>query len=432
MRNFLMPVLLALASCSGSLPNHEYGTMLGDVRRDAGPRASDIIALTTATQLDRAALVAAVLARNPDLEAARAMYRAAVAGYPSVTGLPDPMVRYEVAPFSIGAGVPFGQRAEVSQKLPFPGKRELDGAAALAGADAARADYAALRLELAEAAVDAFDDYYVAVRALEVNSHHRELLERIENSARAQYTVGRASQQDPLEARTQVIVMDRDRLMLQTQHRTAIARINQLLHRKVDAELPPPPARLDVTTASARTSEMHPKQVAAQARIRMRDAEAGRANRELYPDIEVMASYDSMWDVWQHRWMVGVGIEIPLQRGKRQAAIERVEADRAKATADLESVTSHLDEERDRASREVAEALQLLEIDEKQLLPTTRERVDAALIGFTTGQTSFSTVMMAEHALRHVELEIEEMRASLDRRNAALARAEGRLPGGGK
>lgn len=431
MRIISMPAVLALASCAGSLPTHDYDTMLGDLRRDAAPRPADD-AVTTASQLDRETLVAAVLARNPDLEAARAMYRAAVAGYPSATGLPDPMVRYEVAPFSIGTGVPFGQRVEVSQKLPFPGKRELDGNAALADADAAHADYGALRLELAEAAVDAFDDYYVATRALEVNAHHRGLLEQIEKSATAQYAVGRASQQDPLEARTQVIAMDRDRLRLETQRRTAVARLNQLLHRKASATLPPPPSRLDVAADSAGSTELHPKQVAAQARIRMRDAEAARASRELYPDLELMASYDSMWDMWQHRWMVGVGIEIPLQRGKLRATVERADAERAKANADLESVTSHLDEQRDRASQDVTEAVELLEIDEKRLLPAARERVDAALTGFTVGQTAFSTVMMAERALRQVELEIEETRAALDRGNAALARAEGRLPGGGK
>lgn len=120
--------------------------------------------------LDRAQLVAAVLARNPDLDAARATWRSAAAAYPSAVTIGDPRLSYEVAPFSIGSAVPFGQRVELSQKLPYPGKRAAAGDAALATADAAEADYNTLRLELAEATVHAFDDDYIAARALDVNT----------------------------------------------------------------------------------------------------------------------------------------------------------------------------------------------------------------------------------------------------------------------
>ncbi|MEI6448035.1 MAG: hypothetical protein WCO96_09185, partial [Actinomycetes bacterium] len=44
-------------------------------------------------------------------------------------------------------------------------------------------------IELAETTVDAFDDYYVAARALDINTHHREIVERIRATALAQYSV---------------------------------------------------------------------------------------------------------------------------------------------------------------------------------------------------------------------------------------------------
>src|SRR5262249_21135495 len=137
--------------------------------------APDDASLVVAGELDRAAVVAAVLARNPDLDAARAAWRAAVAAYPSATALDDPMAGYALAPLSIGSGARFGQRIEISQKLPWPGRRALRGDAALADAEAAGADLEALRLDLAEAAVRAFDDDYVAARALAINQHHRDL-----------------------------------------------------------------------------------------------------------------------------------------------------------------------------------------------------------------------------------------------------------------
>jgi outer membrane protein TolC len=428
-------LVTAFAGCVGGAPTRQYDTLYATVTRAESDHARaagiDDVSLVVGGALDRAAVVAAVLARNPDLDVARATWRAAVAAYPSAIALDDPMARYALAPFSVGADVPLGQQIEISQKLPWPGKRQLRGDAAIADAQAIQADYESLRLELAEAAVQAFADDYIAVRALEINQHHRELLERIQNSALAQYTAGRASQQDPLEARTRLIELEREHLMLERQRRVAVAMLNRLLRRQADADLPPPPARLAVATPPATESHpAHPKQVAATARVRARQADVDEARLAFYPDVEVMASYDSMWDIWQHRWMIGVAIEIPLQRGKRGADRERARAEQAKAFAELASVTTMLEEGRARARREIEESTSALDLYDKRLLPTARARVDAALAGFIAGQNPFSTIVMAEHELRDVELAIERTRADLDRQLATLARLEGRIPGG--
>jgi outer membrane protein TolC len=428
-------VVVGLGGCVDGAHVRQHDAMVVAVSRATPERAAsgarDDVSLEVDGALDRAAVVAAVLARNPDLGAARATWRAAVAAFPSVVALDDPMASYAVAPFSVGSEARFGQRIEITQKLPWPGKRGLRGDAALADAEAAQADLESLRLDLAEAAVQAFDDNYIAARALEINQHHRELLERIERSALAQYTTGHGSQQDPLEVHAHVIELDRERLMLERQRHVAVAMLNRLLHRSADAELPPPPARL-VVARSADLPREHPRQTAAAARIRAREADVKQADRAFYPDFEVMASYDSMWDTWQHRWMIGIGIEIPLQRGKRRADLEHARAEQEKAAADLATVTDMLDEGRERARREADESTKALALYEHQLLPTARERVDAALAGFTSGQNPFSTVVMAEHALRDVELAIERTRADLDRQLAALDRLEGRIPGGAR
>jgi cobalt-zinc-cadmium efflux system outer membrane protein len=434
-------LVATLAGCVDAAGARQHDTMVAASR--AASRAAsepvrtpvlDDASLSVDGALDRAAVVAAVLARNPDLDAARATWRAAVAAYPSAVALDDPMARYALAPFSIGSEAPLGQRIELAQKLPWPGTRRARGDAALAEAEAAQADLAALRLDLAEAAVQAFDELYIAVRALDINQHHRELLGGIERSALAQYTAGRASQQDPLEARAHIVELEREHLMLEKQRRVAVAMLNRLLRRRVDAALPPPPARLAVAAATdARDGrDEHPRQLAAAARIRARQADVDAADLAFYPSIELMGSYDSMWDIWQHRWMIGVGVEIPLERGKRHADRERARAEHAKAAAELASVTDMLEEGRERARSEVDEATRLLALYDQQLLPTTRERVDAALAGFAAGQNPFSTVVMAEHELRDVELAIERTRAELDRQLAALDRFEGRLPGGAR
>ncbi|HET7502341.1 MAG TPA: TolC family protein [Kofleriaceae bacterium] len=422
-----------MTACAGAAGAREHDAMaaaLRDLEREHAAAASGELALGGAT-LDRDALVAAVLARNPELEVARETWRAQAAAYPSAVALGDPMLTYEVAPFSVTGDVPFGQRVQVSQKLPFPGKLSLAGDAALAEADAARADFGLLRQQLAEAAVGAFDDYYVAARALEVNTHHRELLERIQRSAAAQYSVGRAASQDPLEAEGELIMLDRERLMLAVQQHAASARINRLLRRSPDAPLPPPPSTLVVPAPADAAGPVDPK-VAARARIRARAADVAVAERAFYPDFEVMAGYDSMFDDWRHQYTLGVAIEIPLSRAGRHGAVDKARAGLAGATAELEAVTSTLAEDRSHAQREVDEARTALALFEQRAVPNAKARVDAALAGFTSGQVPFPTVMMAERALREAELSVERARADLDRKTATLDRLNGRIAGGAR
>src|SRR2546423_7093233 len=85
-----------------------------------------------------------------------------------------------------------GYRLELSQKVPFPGKRGLRGRGALAEARAAGNDVEDARLELAEAAAAAFFDYYLAERALEVNRESQRLLAAFKRDAEFRYRAGQA------------------------------------------------------------------------------------------------------------------------------------------------------------------------------------------------------------------------------------------------
>src|ERR1043166_4558197 len=123
------------------------------------------------------ALIAEVLARNPNLEQMTAAWQAASARYPQVRALDDPMVGAMFAPSSFGSNsVDSGYRIEVSQKLQFPGKLRLRGQAALAEAGAAQDDVADMRVQLIESAKLAFYQYYLVERASAVNEESVQLL----------------------------------------------------------------------------------------------------------------------------------------------------------------------------------------------------------------------------------------------------------------
>ena len=209
-------LLLIAAGCAPPAETRAYRADLDAFARTAPPAAvaadpgGDAVFAGEAT-LDRAALVRAVLDRNPGVAAARAAWRAALAQVPQTTALADPMLSYSVAPLSLASDAPFGQRVALAERLPVPGRRALAAQVALAEADAARGAVDTTRLDLAVMASTLYDDYYVATRALAINDAHRALVVELERVARARYAAGTGAAQDALEAEAELARLDHDK-----------------------------------------------------------------------------------------------------------------------------------------------------------------------------------------------------------------------------
>jgi len=429
--------LLAVAGCATPTTRHsQYETMLGELRRDDRARPGAIAAAVTGPALDRRALVEAAVAANRDVEAMRQAFRAAVEAVPAATAFDDPMASYTLAPLSIGA-VRFGQRIALSQKLPYPGKRQYAGDIAVAEAEAARGDLHAMELAVAELASQLYDEAFLAARALEINTHHKKLIEQLRTVAAARVASGRGSTQDALQAEVELGLLDRERLSLEASQVSIAARINGLLHRDPSAPLPPPVPELAVPAAPASVGtlereavEHRPTKAIAEARLAGAEATVRGAERAFYPDVAVSAMYDGMAPMPQHRWMLGLAIDIPLQRGKRSAEVASARARVAQARAEIERTGDDIRVEVTVARRELVEALAAVELYDTRLVPAARAQVDAALAGFMTAQNDFTAVILAERALRDIELAAFRARALAWHGRAALDRAIGRIDGG--
>jgi outer membrane protein TolC len=433
----LAPLLWSCAGPSLSSRHHEQE----DAWRRAAPAqaARDDLFAGQAT-LDRQTLIAAVLARNPSIDAARWGWRAALARYPQETALEDPMLEYSLAPASVGAsGVDTGQRVTLSQALPFPGKLALRGEVALAEAEAAASDFAAVRLRLAVLASLLFDQAYLIERKLAVNDAHRVLLAELREIALARYEAGEASQQDPLEAELEEAELLHRDVALRTDREITREQLNVLLHRSPGLPLPPPPAALEVRPPApeprealdARALDERPELRAAEARLAAREAAVSLARREYLPDLQLMGGYDSFEEDSRMRPMVGLGLNLPLQRSRRAAALDEAEAELERARSARAGLGDQVRLSVGRALEQLAEAHHSLEIFRDRMLPAARDRVASARAAFETGQSDFSTVIDAERRLRDAELGHEEAAVEVSRRHAELDRALGALPARG-
>lgn len=388
-----------------------------------------------AATLDRPALIGAVLERNPSVEAARQAWRAAAEREVQVRALDDPRVSNGLAPLSIGGADRLGVTFEATQMIPYPGKRGLRGAVARAEAEAMEGDYHAVRLELASMVSMLFDDYYRVSRALEINAQHQELVSTLKESAEAQYVVGRASLQDPLQAEVELAQLEHDAIVLEAERRVVQAQMNELLHRGPDAPLPPPPVSLPLPGLPASSVELQqvalelrPALGSASARIRGRESAVVLAKKDFYPDFHLMGSYNSMWMSTEHQWMAGVAINLPTQRDKRRAALREAEAMLASAQSDQQRLQDQIRSEVEQVYHLVVEAHHIVELHQNRLIPAARDQVEAARAGFDSGKNSFVAVIEAEKNLRTVELRYQEAIASYYQRLARLDRAVGRIP----
>jgi outer membrane protein, heavy metal efflux system len=435
--------LLGCATTAGTSSYHTANANFGQVRAvravTAPPLANDsAIGLETAS-LDRAAYVRAVLERNPSIESTRQGFRAALSRVRQSGTFEDPMLDLGVAPLSIGTSrAPFGFEVGISQRLPWFGKRSLEASAAAAEANAVKSDFETMKRELALSAVILYDQYFIAARSIAINAQHVELMRAMQNGAIAQFQAGRGSAQDPLQAEAELAHMEHDTAILEAEREVTIARMNELLHRAPELPLPPPPVELPMPAmpspsdaaelerdALAQRSEI----AAARQRAQSARARADRANREYYPDVTVSTSYNSMWDTPEHRWLVGLGFNLPIQTGRRAGAAEEALALRLQFESEASRMT-------DAARTQVFVALKQLQGSEhviglfqKRLLPVARDQIDAARAGFTASQSPFMAVVEAEKNLRSVELDYEVARAECDRHRAELDRALGRMPG---
>ncbi|MCI0683743.1 MAG: TolC family protein [Gemmataceae bacterium] len=387
------------------------------------------------SELQVEALIEAVLARNPTMAQMVAAWQAASARYPQVTSLEDPMFGTTVGPASIGSNdVDFAYRLEVSQKIPWRGKLALRGQNALAEASAAGRDVEDVRLRLIESARSAFYDYYLVERAKEVNDEALRLLKELRANALERFTNRLAPEQDFRQADVEIGREHAHHFHLERVKQVAIARINTLMHLPTGSPLPPPPKALrpaealpDVGALQALALDQRPDLKALADRIAADQAALALAAKDYYPDVEVMAAYDAFWQPRERdlRPMLGVRLNVPVRRERRQAALAEAQARIAQRQADLARQTDQVNLQVEEAYQEVRESERTVKLYTDTILPAARENVKAAIAAYTTGKAPFLSLLEAQRSLISLRDRYYEATADVFRRRAALERAVG-------
>lgn len=381
----------------------------------------------TAERLERA-----VLERNPGLASLRAAVEAAGERVPQAAALDDPMLMTKLAPSTLGDSSS-AYMLELSQRLPWPGKREARKVLALRERDAMAADESALRLVLAAQVRGLFAEYRFATEALAVNARNRALWRDLRAVAEGLYRAGRARRQDALAAALAAQGLERERLVRERELIALKASLNRLLDRVPGESLPAPeapalPARLpDAELLQERALRQHPVLAGHASKIEVAEQALRLAELNDYPDFEVRAGYDRFEEAAPMRGSLGLSINIPI--GGDRAAGKR------EARAQARSAQWTLNEQRNQLREAVAtdlaavqQAVASLRLQRHELLPLARENLDAALAEYRAGSGEFLRVAEAQRQVAENELAAVEAEAMLLRAWAALERDSGGAP----
>lgn len=385
-----------------------------------------------------APLIEQVLARNRTVEAMTAAWRAARERYPQAVALEDPAFVSMLAPASLNAGIAklpgnsAGYIVGGAQKLPWFGKRQLRGDVARAEAGVALMDLNDARLQIAELAGLAYFDYFLARQRLGLNRTNHDKLQQYREIARRQYEAALAPQQDVLQADVELAELARQRIELERLERTAIARINTLLHRVPDAYLPAPPARLESPWMSlsapqlrAIASSRRPDLAAVAAELRAEQARLQLAYKEFYPDFELFGRYDNFWSQPSLRGQVGLNMNVPLYRDKRQAAVREAQWRLARRRAEYEQRVDDVNQQVQVAFERFGESQQTLGLYIAQILPAAQLNVQSALAAYESAGGDFLRLVAAQRQWIVLQERYREAIADYHRRRVELERVVG-------
>jgi outer membrane protein, heavy metal efflux system len=385
--------------------------------------------LTTAT------LVRVVLERSPTLDQMRATAAAVQARYPQAVSLDDPMLSFETAPGSISAqNASYAARTELSQKLPFFGKRALRGEVVQAEASAAERDVEDVRLILIQSALNAYADYYLAEQALVVNADNLKIIQDFRMNAETRYKNGQVSQQDLLQADVEIARQQERTVYLERARQVAKARLNTLMHLPPDAPLPPPAHSAPVTqtpeAAALRAMAIaaRPDLKALAARVVAEEAAVELAIREFKPDVELMASYDSFWQGANGhplQWQVGAKINLPVRLERREAAVAEARAKVAQKRAELSRLTDQVNLQVQESYEMLHESGKVIQLYDKKLLPAADANIKEAQSSYVNGKIPFVALIEAQRSLIGLKDRYYEALSEAVRRRAALERAVG-------
>ena len=388
----------------------------------------------TAIDLDN--LVQELFRSNPDLAAAKKRLEASQARPLQEGSLPDPKITMgwlsngnPLPGAGLGVEPTSNIGFQLSQGFPYPGKRTLKSTIARKEAESTAMDLQTFERFLVKQLKIAFYELEYVYDTIDLLERNREVLQRLARVADSRYSLGHGIQQDLIKAQLELTLLDKKLIAEQQKKASLKAQINTLLNRSPDDPLGNPqkiqelPSLRPFEELWHQAEQFSPKLKSQRALIDVKQFGVQLAQREYYPDFDIMGGYYNMGGL-KDMWEFKVQLNIPIyfwrkQRlGLEESSYRLVEAQKTYRASEQGLAYRIRDQ-----FLAAQTAHSLLDIYRQRLIPQARLALESSLTSYESGAVDFLTVLSNFRTILENEKDYYEQRTEYLKAMANLEEA---------
>jgi len=423
-------VLLLLAASAASL------SLADDALRGAGPREPTTPAAPArATVLTLETAIDTALADSPELRASSSRIEAAQGRAAQARLWPNPelTVAAEDIPARSGSFSDSKSTLGVAQRVPYPGKKKLDGQVGAAGTRVAEAEWALRRLELVRDVKAAFFRVLAAERLVAVSRELAAVAESSATTARKRVEAGAAADQEQLRAEIQLDQAGTELAGFERETSTARQELATLLghpewsEARVSGTLVDRPDHALLEIGSEQWLAQHPGHVAARNARDQTLLELKRARLEPYPDVTlgVSGGREGPADVSIVEFRLGLPLPIfDRSKGRKQEARANVGV----AQAQVAAAEQRLLRDWRIARQRFRAAAQQVASYRDRILPKANDALRLVQTGFQEGKFGFMDLLDTQRTTAEARLLYQQRLLDLNVAQAELQAFVAPLP----
>jgi outer membrane protein TolC len=390
-------------------------------------------------------LIEEALKNNPEIQASQARIKAARLRIPQSGSLPDPMFMFGYQNESFDrytyGEMPGSQwMFSATQQFLFPGKRRLKEEMTTRDAESLEDMHDLLKLKTMARVKELYLDLFLAYKNIDLLKDKRDLLDRIESLTLSRYAAGKTMQLDVIMAQTEKYMLLEKEEMTKQKVESLNAMLSSVVGRYKGPALPRPsepvyqPFPLDISAALDMAMQHSPELKSRNKMIEAANTRLAMAQKEYYPDFALSGGYFYRSGEFPDMWSVTATINIPLFfQSKQKPAVMEAKANINQAGRELEATRLMIDAAlRDNYSM-LRSSERLIDLYQKGLLPKSRQDIEQALTGYSTGRLDAVSIISRLKTLLDYEFLYWSQRVEREKAIARLhAITAGQTFGGGE
>ena len=360
-------------------------------------------------------LIQEVLARNPELVAARKQWEAATHRITPARSLDDPILSVQLWNFPQTFNVTKSDNSifGLSQNLPFPGKLALKGDVASRSAEMTEQAVRAKERELVARFKQTYYDLFLVQKEVQIHHEQIDLLKQFFEIANAKFRAGKGSQVDVLKAQVELSLLFQHLPVLEQRRETAEAMLNTLLDRAptsplgIAQEPSQLPLEMPLDDLHRLALDDRPELKAAELDVRRSEQSHALAQRQYYPDFNVAFQRFQNYQA-NDGFGAYVAMSIPFAfwtKPKYDAGVQEAAAAVAVAQAQQHTLENLTRFQINDLLAKLRATDQVATLYRTTILPQAEQSLEAARVGYRAGKAGFLDLIDTQRAWRGFQLE---------------------------